>query len=1492
MLNVGTQGTTNPSSVVAGIQACIGGGQHHDVQRHGGRARTNYFATTAATGAQTVAVGGTFTSGDFDLMNSGVLNLSGSGFTTTDLRLGGDYGNDANAASLGLGATLNLTAATGGQTFASTINTVSSNTSGALIINSQNTSGTNTLSGNVFLDSSLAVNQSGVGGALLLGAASSTNTISFQSTGSRTLTLGTGTNPTGSITVNEAFANVTNGSDVLIVTGTGTTTIASNNSASGANLLLFNLQGGTLAVSSANNLGSPTVSGTGYPDKVLFGGSGAGTTSTLLINGNITYGSSTAGSLLGFAANEGTSANTAVINVGTGFTLTMNGALTDFANGSGTVAANWQKAGTGTLTQNGNITIGGGLTVSAGQLNIIGTSNSIGGDITTSGSAGLQMQQTTGTNVFGNLIYGSTGSLNISQIGINGSDTAHAVSFANSITVGAHGTLNIAKNIAFNGTGTLNWYNNAGTSVTSTTFSGAVTGNSADVNSTFSFQQQGSGANLAADTLTLSGSADNTNFSLTTGSSSFTYLAKTSSSSVHAIGGSLASALNINTGNTVQITGTGGDQIVNTAGVTINSTGTFDLNAQNETINTLTGNNAAAIVTNSNAAGTSILSVGGNNGSATFAGVIQNGAGTIGLSQIGTGTETLTGLNTYTGATTISSGQIVVGAGGQLSGTAITTSGTGILTEAATGTIKGGASLAQGSSGTAVLAGTNTYTGNTAVSAGTVSLTGSLSGTAISTSGTGVFNETTAGSIGGAASVAQGSSATSVLAGTNSFTGGIAVTGGSLAISGSTAALANSAFGTATSTLSVATGTLNLAAGGRTATNAFSLTSTSGVGLTLNSGIFTFGFTGGSGTSSTDSISLAGGTASVAGTNTINLLNLGSATLTAGSYTLLSAPGGGLGTASNFNLGTGGFINGYNTSLVDTGTLLQLQVSNITQAYWKGAISSVWNAQPGGVGTATNFTADAAGTTNLNNLPGSTTDVTFSAAGATNQSNTTLGQNFTIKSLTINDSAVVSIGGNALTLAGTTGATGITTGTNAGAVTISSALSFTGTPTVEVDGANGLTITGAITANGNGLIKNGVGTLNFNGGNQNYTGDTVVNAGNFNLQGQLYNNGAIAGNIIVNNGGTLTFGGSDRIGQVETNSLVNLVINAGGLVAQSGGYIDTFGGLTLNGGTLQGGSGTYQGAYNIRGNITVGGTTQSTMSSTAVGGLSNFLLSGPAGVTTGATNVNFTVNNTTSPVGLLVSAVLSNGDYSATGGGASSSSVTKLGAGAMALTAANTYTGGTVVNAGTLFVNNTSGSGTGTGAVTVSNSGSVLGGSGAISGAVTVNTNATLSPGAAGGTSTAVLTTGALTLAGTYSIDLQGATAGTNYDQTKTTGAVTLSGSSLVINSVNSSALTVGEKFYILLNGSTTANTGIFTGDAQGSTVSDGSGDTYTISYIDNGDSGTLANDVSLTVLTASGSTAVPEPTTWLGGMLAFGTLGLSKRRSVRRWLGRVRKNA
>ena len=118
----------------------------------------------------------------------------------------------------------------------------------------------------------------------------------------------------------------------------------------------------------------------------------------------------------------------------------------------------------------------------------------------------------------------------------------------------------------------------------------------------------------------------------------------------------------------------------------------------------------------------------------------------------GTGNWTLAGVSTYHGPTVISSGTLTLT--GSLPNTqSITTSGTGILNEPISGTIKGSATFAQGSTGTTTLSGTNTYTGATAVSAGTLLVNGSIT-SSVSVSSGAVLGG--AGTVTGNVSVASG----------------------------------------------------------------------------------------------------------------------------------------------------------------------------------------------------------------------------------------------------------------------------------------------------------------------------------------------------------------------------------------------------------------------------------------------------------------------------------------------------------------------------------------------------------------------------------------------------------------------------------------------------------------------------------------------------------------------------------------------------------------
>src|SRR5439155_11125495 len=83
-----------------------------------------------------------------------------------------------------------------------------------------------------------------------------------------------------------------------------------------------------------------------------------------------------------------------------------------------------------------------------------------------------------------------------------------------------------------------------------------------------------------------------------------------------------------------------------------------------EAINGLTG--TGTVQKHPAVAGPTVFTVGAGNATASFGGVIANGGGTVGLVKAGTGTQTLTGANTYTDPTTIAGGVLSISADNNL----------------------------------------------------------------------------------------------------------------------------------------------------------------------------------------------------------------------------------------------------------------------------------------------------------------------------------------------------------------------------------------------------------------------------------------------------------------------------------------------------------------------------------------------------------------------------------------------------------------------------------------------------------------------------------------------------------------------------------------------------------------------------------------------------------------------------------------------------------
>jgi fibronectin-binding autotransporter adhesin len=275
--------------------------------------------------------------------------------------------------------------------------------------------------------------------------------------------------------------------------------------------------------------------------------------------------------------------------------------------------------------------------------------------------------------------------------------------------------------------------------------------------------------------------------------------------------------------------------------------------------------------------------------------------------------------------------------------------------------------------------------------------------------------------------------------------------------------------------------------------------------------------------------------------------------------------------------------------------------------------------------------------------------------------------------------------------------------------------------------------------------------------------------------------------------------------------------------------------------------------YNIAGNNSWGGLITLTGQSTIGAGGGTLSLNG--GIT--ATNQNLAFNGAGH---IVVNGHITNG----------TGTLSHSGAGTLTLNGASTNTATFTQNAGTVYVNNTAGSGTGNGNVTVN--GGTLAGSGRVGGAVTVSAAGTIAPGVDG---VGTLTTGQLNIvgAGKLAIDINSNT--DTADQLIITAGGVLLGSSAVLDVVNlgNQKGSYGESFVIVRNDSSVATTGNFAGlPTSGSVFDSGTGLVYSINYAFNAsNSDGLANDIQITF------SSVPEPAGL--GFIALGGAALLRRR-------------
>ena len=123
------------------------------------------------------------------------------------------------------------------------------------------------------------------------------------------------------------------------------------------------------------------------------------------------------------------------------------------------------------------------------------------------------------------------------------------------------------------------------------------------------------------------------------------------------------------------------------------------------------GSTMSGIIENATASTTATFSIGNSNTTpATFQGVIRNGTGTIALTKTGSNTQTLTGSNTYTGATLVNGGILRVN--GSLAATPVSVATGGHFI--ANGSVGGTVAVAAGGK----LGGTGSVTGAVTLAAG------------------------------------------------------------------------------------------------------------------------------------------------------------------------------------------------------------------------------------------------------------------------------------------------------------------------------------------------------------------------------------------------------------------------------------------------------------------------------------------------------------------------------------------------------------------------------------------------------------------------------------------------------------------------------------------------------------------------------------------------------------------------------------------------------
>ncbi|MCX8475870.1 MAG: autotransporter-associated beta strand repeat-containing protein [Sphingomonas sp.] len=183
-------------------------------------------------------------------------------------------------------------------------------------------------------------------------------------------------------------------------------------------------------------------------------------------------------------------------------------------------------------------------------------------------------------------------------------------------------------------------------------------------------------------------------------------------------------------------------------------------------------------------------------GASVTATIASEFTGSGGLEKTDFGTLILAGTNSYTGGTLVSEGTLQLGDGGASGSILGDVANNGIFaidrSDSVTfaGTISGTGGFRQAGTGTTILTADNSYTGGTTIAAGALQIgdggtTGSITGDVANNAAL-VFNRSDdlafSGAINGTGSVTQAGAGTTILTGDSNYTGGTTITAGTLQI--------------------------------------------------------------------------------------------------------------------------------------------------------------------------------------------------------------------------------------------------------------------------------------------------------------------------------------------------------------------------------------------------------------------------------------------------------------------------------------------------------------------------------------------------------------------------------------------------------------------------------------------------------------------------------------------------------------------------------------